>query len=930
MSLAAGTQLGPYEILELESFGAPGTPLKLAPVGAGGTGEVYRAKDTKRGREVAIKVLPDALAHDMDRMARFERRVKMLASLNHPNLASIYGLEGPALVMELVEGETLAGPLPLDTALTHAREIAEALEYAHERGVIHRDLKPASVKVKAGGVLKLLDFGLGKAMEDSAEPASPANAPTLTLAHTRAGRMLGIAAYLSPEQALGEPADRRSDIFSFGAIFYEMLSGKQAFTGESMGDALVSVLEREPDWGALPPETPPAVVRLLQRCLTKDRKQRLQAIGEARIALEHSQNDPSTVVTTSAPSRLGWVLATVGVATLALAAPVVVHFREPNSESRPIKLSVTPPDNTAGMRFPAVSPDGRRVAFLTAIGSKGPIWIRDLDALTARPLAGTDGGRPFSWSPDSSSLAFVGQDEKELKKVNLASGQILTVFDARDARIPSLGSWSRNGVILFEQQQPDGSPGGDKGLLRIPDTGGTPALVTAVNPAAGEIVHTFPSFLPDGRHFLYTVANKDPAKSAVYVGDVESKTPGQNGRVVIPSASNAMYSPAATSKQGYVLFVRDRKLLAQPFDPDDAKTTGDPAPLADQIGGQLDMVTAHSFDFSVSQSSRPYSVLAYDTGAMSGRNEELVWRDRTGKKVGDPIPLSAGDNSGPRIVAAFPAISPDGSRVAFVRGEKAGSDIWLRNLSSGGDLRFTANSRNNLHPVWSPDSTRIAFSSDRDGNPAVYEKLASGVAKEQLLDKEGGHPADWSRDGRYILEERQDPRTLGDIWLLPFALAKPLDKVNDKGGDRRPLPYLNSWFNEHSARLSPNGQWLAYASDVNKRSEVYVESFPKRGAVVQVSTAGGEYPVWSRDGKELYFEARQDQKMMAVQIGAVNPKGSPFSPPKAMFDVPSCCAPYDVGKDGRFLIDSAARGDDHAPDAPPMTVVVNWADGLKK
>ena len=491
MPLSAGTRLGPYEI--------------LAPLGAGGMGEVYRARDTKLKRDVALKVLPDAFASDPARMARFQREAEVLASLNHPNIAHLNGIEERALVMELVEGQTLPCPLPVETALAYAKQIADALEYAHEKGVVHRDLKPANIKITPDGVVKVLDFGLAKAIDDPLPSTDPSNSPTLTLGATRVGMILGTAAYMSPEQASGHQADRRADIWSFGAVLYEMLAGQRAFPGESAADTLATVMKLDPDWEAIPKDTPVAIQKLLRRCLTKDRKHRLQAIGEARIALENPGRDLPATVTATAPSRsrLSWVLTAVSI--LAAAALAFVHFREPKEESRTIKLLVPPPENATAIGLVMVSPDGRRVAFVAAISGKNSIWVRDVDSLTARPLAGTEGGMPLAWSPDSRFLAFsTAAPDRKLKKIDLASGSVLTIFDARDSIIRE-ASWG-NGVIVFLQQT---SIGLGIGLMRIPETGGTPTQVTAINTAAGEGGHFSPWFLPDGRHFLYTADNRD-------------------------------------------------------------------------------------------------------------------------------------------------------------------------------------------------------------------------------------------------------------------------------------------------------------------------------------------------------------------------------------------------------------------------------------
>jgi hypothetical protein len=514
----------------------------------------------------------------------------------------------------------------------------------------------------------------------------------------------------------------------------------------------------------------------------------------------------------------------------------------------------------------------------------------------------------------------------KLKKIDLTGGSVLTVFDPHEGLLTS-ASWGANGVIIFGQFAPSGSA---KGLLRIPEAGGNATLVTAVNSAAGEQIHAFPWFLPDGRHFLYTVGNADAEKTAVYVGDVDSKNPAQNRRMLISYAANAAYAPLGPASQGYLMFVREGVLMAQPFDADAARTMGDavPVPGAEQIDRFLQLGSVHSFDFSVSQSARPYGVLAYNSGGRDSGGSRLVWLDHYGKPVGDQIgPSSGEDNFG----SYEPAISPDGKTVAYVRRDfKANStEVWLHDVARGTDSQFTSNSKENFGPVWSPDGEQIVFGSDRDGKLSVYQKAANGVTPEQLLDKDGGYPIDWSQDGRYIFEVRGDPKTLDDIWVL--TLDSSPGKSPDKGGDRNSVPYLNSEFNERGPKLSPGGQWLAYQSNANnKRDDVWVESFPNRGSKWPVSTNGGELPVWSRDGRELYFESRTDRKMMVVEVTAGNVK-SPFGVPKPLFDVNSCCSPFDVSKEGRFLmmgfvVQNAAR----PATVQPMTVVVDWTEGLKK
>jgi dipeptidyl aminopeptidase/acylaminoacyl peptidase len=565
---------------------------------------------------------------------------------------------------------------------------------------------------------------------------------------------------------------------------------------------------------------------------------------------------------------------------------------------------------------------------VAAILGKNSIWVRDLDSPTARPLAGTEGGTPLTWSPDSRFLAFsTAAPDRKLKKIDLASGSVLTIFDARDGIIRE-ASWG-NGVVVFLQQT---SIGLGIGIMRIPDTGGTPTQVTAINTAAGEGGHFSPWFLPDGRHFLYTADNRDRGKGAVYVADADSKDAAQNGRMVVAAGSNAEFAPVGSGGQGYLLFVRDRTLMAQPFDADAARTTGDVVPVAEQVNP---IGNSPKFDFSVSQNLRPYGVLAYASGRVTAPSDiELVWLDRSGKRVGEAL----GQTS---TAAPYAAISPDGKTVAYDRldPQTGFSDIWLHDLATGGESKFTFNSRNNDLPIWSPDGATIAFFSDREGGNHVYRKVTNGAGPDEVLDKDEFETLldDWSRDGRYLIEAKTVPKPTfhREVWVLPLA---PPDTTGEKSGDtkRSPVlpqkayPYLRGEFNQRYAKLSPDGKWLAYQSDETKRYEVWVQTFPTPGGKWQISTNGGEYPVWSKDGKELYFlEAAPGRKMMAVEVKAGSVRGSPFGVPQTLFDAP-LLGLFDVSKDGRFLVPSRIRSPEQPAPVAPISVVVNWAEGLRK
>jgi Tol biopolymer transport system component len=880
MSLSAGERLGPYEIRAL--------------LGAGGMGEVYRARDTKLDRDVAIKVLPAAMARDPERLARFDREAKVLAALNHPNIAAIYGLEDRAIVMELVEGPTLAerlqaGPLELKETLSIASAIADALDAAHERGVVHRDLKPANVKAPPDGTVKVLDLGLATALPGGERGSSDAaNSPTLTMGATEVGVILGTAAYMSPEQASGKRVDRRADIWSFGVVLWEMLTGARLFEGgDTVSHTLADVLRAPIDFDKLPTKTPAVVRELLQRCLDRDVKTRLRDIGEARILIQKYLANPGETSAgprrdLSAARRVPWVVA---IAALLIALVLAfLYFRRPSEEAQVMKLSLPLPEKAilTGQTLPAVSPDGRHVAFTATLDGKTGLWVRDFNALGARLLPGTDGALFPFWSPDSRAIGFFA--DGKLKKIEVAGGPTLTLCEAGGD--PRGGTWSKDGVILFI---PDRVSGGS--IFRVSEAGGAATLLLAGDRSKGEAFR-FPWFLPDGRHFLYLRRVADITASMIYAGDLDSKT----GRPVIAATSNAVYAA------GHLLYTRERTLMAQPFDPAKLRASGEAVPIAEQV----DYVTV---DQRAHFSSSENGVLAYVSGGVVGGASHLTWFERSGK--------TDGTVSAPGIVR-WPAIAPDGRSIAFYRtdAQVAFTDIWLHDLARGTDSRFTFGPGASGYPVWSPDSSRLAFVASRDGS--IYQK-ATGVAQEEPLDKGSREkrPLDWSRDGRFIVEEMgASVKTGNDIWILPLS------------GDRKPFPYLQTEFNERWAKLSPGGQWLAYSSDETKRNEVYVQTFPKPGGKWQVSTNGGDRPVWSRDGKELYFISA-DGKLMAAEVrGGSNLADFNAGVPKPLFDVR--ISPndwFDVGKDGRFLIPTTVA---EQLASVPLTVIANWPAGLRK
>jgi serine/threonine protein kinase/Tol biopolymer transport system component len=864
--LSPGTRLGPYEITGF--------------LGAGGMGEVYRARDTNLDREVAIKVLTAALAGDARYMARFEREAKLLASLNHPNIATIYGIEQGAIVMELVVGENLRGPLPLEEAIPVARQIAVGLEAAHEGGVVHRDLKPANIKVTPSGVVKLLDFGLAKSASgssaDSSPPTSPSSSPPFSPVATQGGTIMGTAAYMSPEQARGKPVDKRADIWAFGVVLYELLTGRQLLSGvENIATALDN----------LPAETPPNIRRLLARCLRKDVNTRLRDIGEARLLLddpEEALRAPEYTTAVRRTNRLPW---SVAAAAIIGALAFGGLWLRPKEQAQAIRLSVVPPEKTSfsAISLPAVSPDGRHLAFVAGPEGKPELWIRDLDTLSARGVPGTEGAVDPFWSPDSRYVAFFVPGK--LKKVAIDGSPAVTLCDAADGRG---GSWSRNDVILF-------APNFAAPLSRVSAAGGTVAPVTALDTANGESSHRFPWFLPDGRHFLYTARSDQPEKTTVYAGALDSK----DRRMVVAAASNVAWSPP-----GYLLYMRERTLMGQAFDASALRTTGQPFAIAQQVDYLPGSIQGQ---FAVS----PGGVLAYLSGGGT-LHSQMTWLDRAGASLG---------TVGQPGIMQGPALSPDGRTVVVDRldGSAGTYDIWLRDLAGGSESRLTFDPANEMFPVWSPDGSRILYSSDRNGKYGLYQQAATGGGNPHLLYETTGVTlaTDWP-DDHTILFFNTALKTGNDLWILRLTGLRPVPPEDA-------VPVLRTAVSESQGKLSPDGRWLAYESSETSSPNIYVQTFPGKESKWQVSSEGGTRPVWRRDGKELFYIGT-DNKMMAVEVRSG--PGFEHSIPKALFDVKTArTARYDVTRDGqRFLMLGPGEPEANAP----MTVVLNWRTGLKK
>ena len=883
MPLVSGTKLGPYDIVK--------------PLGAGGMGEVYRGRDTRLGRDVAIKVLPEEFARDTERMVRFEREAKVLASLNHPNIASIYGLEEsngtPAFVMELVEGPTLAERIKqegiaLEEALPIAKQICEGLEYAHERGVIHRDLKPANVKIAGDGSVKLLDFGLAKALAGDAAAGDISSSPTISRLATQAGIILGTAAYMSPEQAKGRPVDRRTDIWAFGCVLYEMLTGKHAFDGETVTDVLAAVVRAEPEWSQLPTGTPSRVRELLRRCLKKDAKQRLQAIGDARIAIDETEDAGETSGQAQvAPSQL-WqrVLPWVAAGVLALTAGITGYIARSPNPPQMIVSQIAPPENTSFVfrrnfgGLPVLSPDGQRLVFL-AVGSdkQQRLWVRQLSAPTAQPLEGTEGAMFPFWSPDSRSLGFFANGN--LNRIDATGGPAVAIAEAPLGRG---GAWSSDGTILS-------TPGTTTPIYRVAASGGTPQPVTKLSTAQSETTHRWPQLLPDRKHFLFFARSTTDQNNASYAASVNGGDP----KLLIRGETSAVYAPP-----GYLLFVRQGTLMAQRFDADNITLIGDAMPLAKNVEVNLPVWRGA---FTVSENG----LLVYHTESAT-QNTRLLWFDRTGRQIGE--------TGAPGDYGTL-GLSPDGRRLA-VTVRASSLNIWVYDLLRGIPTRLTFSTGTNGQPWWAANGRTTVFVSDQGGQTHLYEKPADGTrtASPLVVDDAQESLPSFSSDGRYLIFERQAASHHREIWSLPLF------------GDRKAFPVIqNQQFDMLHPALSPDGKWLAYMSPESGRPEVYVVPFVQGSGKWLVSTAGGRFPRWRHDGRELFYISL-DSKIISAEVAT---QGTSFVLSKVtpLFQanpVSSTGWTYDVSSDGKKFVVSQAN----EKTAEPLTLVVNWPSLLKK
>jgi len=868
-------------------------------------GEVYKARDTRLNRTVAIKVLPEHVAQNAERKQRFVREAQAIAALNHPNICVVHDVGEDSrthyLVMEYLEGETLAarlekGPVPMDQALKYAVEIADALDKAHQREVVHRDIKPGNIMLTKSGA-KLLDFGLaklGSSPVTGQDPLETAGKGQSDL--TAQGTILGTLQYMAPEQIEGEEADARSDIFAFGVVVYEMITGKKAFKGKSQASLIASILEHDPiPISALQQMTPPALDRLVRTCLAKEPENRWQNAHDLMIQLRWVVDGGPEMTITSVViarrkwrERVAWSLATLGL--LGTVAFAVAHFRTPMADAPAVEFSIAPPDNTfftvgtvAVAPFPAVSPDGRHIAFVATKVGTNPrrIWVRSLDSPDARELPGTEGAIGTFWSPDSRQIGFFA--EGKLKRVEYSGGPALVVSNVAD--FASGGTWNRDGTILFAQR-PTG------GLSRVSASGGEATPVTTPDASRKEMRHHWPYFLPDGRHFLYLA---EPP-STIWVASLDSKETKQ-----LPNAD----SMAVYASPGYLLFVRQATLMGQAFDAAHLALQGEPFRIAENVrfigNGNGNGAAA----FSVSDTG----VLVYRSGANISA-VKTVWFDRTGREL-EPI-NQTGDSRNPRL-------SPDDSRIAVQRQDPGGrGDIWVIDLARGTNSRVTFNATDESYPIWSPDGTRIVYASNQNGKLDLYQKASTGAGNEELVLKSDQDklPVDWSSDGKLLLFRSTDPKTLFDLWILPL------------NGDRKPVPFAQAPFNEAWASFSPDGKWIAYSSDESGNYQVYVQPFPPTGDKTQISVDIGLTPFWRRDGKELFF-LTSDNRVFSVdvELGAKFRAGVP----KSLFQargLASIAAALraSVARDGkRFLLVTTGETTES-----PLTVLLNWTSALKK
>ncbi len=893
-----GQQIGHYQI--------------RSRLGAGGMGEVYRARDTRLDRAVAIKVLPASFASNPDRLRRFELEAKATGALNHPNILTIHDTGAhqgtPYIVTELLEGTELRallkdGPLPLRQALDYARQIAQGLAAAHEKGITHRDLKPANLFVTTEGRVKILDFGLAKlnpvkmvGLVGSTEAETMMQTP-----QTEPGVVMGTVGYMSPEQVRGQVADHRSDIFSFGIIFYEMLTGRRAFQGDTFAEVMAAIVKVDPlEITTANYQIPPHLERVTRHCLEKRPERRFQTASDLGFAIEavssFSDSQPQLMLKSGEPEKAAttnfkrerYMWAAI---SLLLAAGLIstMWFLRPSSpEARVTRLSIPLPKDTGTLSSQApdlaLSPDGGRLAFSASTGKTRQLWLRQLDSFTTQPLAGTEGADSPFWSPDGNSIAFFA--DNKLKKIDTRSSVIEIICPAGAGRG---GDWSQNGVILF-------CAGDGAALSRVNAAGGKSEVVTNLDAALGETNHDYPSFLPDGEHYLFHLFGKD--NHGIYVGSLNNK---ERKLLIALSADSANATRAAwsasDSKAGFVLYALNRNtLLARAFDPDRLELKGEPFRVAENV------------IVSLTGNAR-FTTAANGTLAYLQNREmdvaQLTWRDRSGKLLGE---------AGTAEPWTSFALSPDDRSVALIRNEPNRlNSLWQLNLAQGTATRFVTDTDSaNFFPVWSPDGEQLAFASARNSALNLYLKRTTGTAPEDRLleTRFQTYPLSWSPDGKVLIYAMGDPQTRTDIWSLPMV------------GERKPQPLLQTKADERGAKVSPDGNWLVYVSDETGAAEVYVTQFPQPGRAWRISKSGGNNPAWRADGKELFYLS--GKLLMAT---SVNNGGTEFqvSASRPLFEIEGIN--YAPSKDGQRFLTSVVT--DRAL-TPPIHVALNWTAEVKK
>jgi len=893
MPLSLGDKLGPYEI--------------LAPLGAGGMGEVYRAKDTRLKREVAVKVLPEPFARDSGRMARFQREAEVLAALNHPNIAQIYGAEERALVMELVEGPTIEelirqGAIPLEETLEIARQLAEALEAAHEKGIIHRDLKPDNIKIKPDGTVKVLDFGLAAILQPTITGLTdPADSPTLTMRATQVGAIMGTPGYMSPEQAMGKPADRRSDIWSFGVVLFEMLTGQHLFTGENVSRILADVIKGGTDFGKLPPATPIAVRHLLNRCLDPDVKMRLQAIGEARIAIANAGKgaEPAAAPSRSRFGIAGWT----AVAALALVAAAEGWGRWhslPATEKPLVRLDVDlgpevslPAPENSPLSTVALSPDGTRLVYV-ASSSGGPLhlFIRRLDQSKGVELPDTNGAIGPFFSPDGQWIGFYANGK--LDKISVQGGAVVPLSDNPFAG----GSWSEDGSIVA---------GSSTGLIRIPSGGGAPKKLTELS--KGEFAAVFPQVLPGGKAVLfvsYATASADKASiEVVTLADGRRKT-------LVPKGTSARYLASANGS-GHLVYTSNETLFAVPFNLDRLETRGAAVPI-------LDDVAYHSLYGGAQLDVARNGTLVYRKGGGSAAQAvaTVQWLTPSADGVAKKEPL----RSKPGIYMS-PRLSPDGTRLAMMVVEQGATDLWVYDLRRDVMTRLTSGGGAITPVTWSADSRYIFFGTLRSG---ILWTRADGASEPKPLTGSKTSQAPWSitSDGRLLSYSESMGRA--QIWTVP------LQEINGEMKAGKPEQFLNSPSTDLFPSFSPDGKWLAYGSNATGTYQIFVQTFPGTGRRWQISNDGGMCPVWSPNGHDLLYQS--GDRIMAV---AYTTKGANFAAekPRVWLAKPGGLdsgfdREWDLAPDGKRV--AVVTRAETAPSKPDHEVVMllNFFDELRR